>query len=519
MGRRLWFLAAVVLAWSPRGGLASDFSKFLRELVKDQHNREPKGTELNHYSNVSRDRGPLEAYLQMLASDEVYVRQLQRNTEAYVNKLYQTFLQRPPREDEMRFWFNQFQVNGPQQRLEMLRTFCQSNNIRDVPGYTTPNPPRYPYGGNDWQAANSLVDKVLLFINLADRELGGSRFGNDIDRSARALLAASQQYQRLSPSASAGQRQTAAGNVRRSVDQLESLMRSVPGASSQCQSVLWDISQLVSTLPGSGGAGFSRPDAPASSFPPQLSGDVNLLADQLQQFLQALAPMQFQSTYHANLFRDVNGLAVQVQSLQYLLEGGDRTQVTQVMGSIRTHGREIGRQVADGEMGMQQSWWNIAHQLDLIAGQLGLQGDIFVTPGHTVIINRPAWNQFPGQISPGYQASGTNQAVVATADQLINLMDDYIQSLRRIHGASPQVKQMVTQSINLKNATLVARQQAANGVFGTGLMYAAREPLQIYRQDASQAFLTMVGVNPALNSPVWSQIGQLADQLYQQAGQ
>jgi hypothetical protein len=39
----------------------------------------------------------------MLASDDVYVRQLQRNTEAYVNQIFQTFLQRPPREDEMRF--------------------------------------------------------------------------------------------------------------------------------------------------------------------------------------------------------------------------------------------------------------------------------------------------------------------------------------------------------------------------------------------------------------------------------
>jgi len=112
---------------------------------------------------------------------------------------------------------------------------------------------------------------------------------------------------------------------------------------------------------------------------------------------------------------------VQVQSLQYLVRAGEKKQATQVMGSVRTHGREIGRQVAEGEMGMQQSWWNIAHQLDLIATQLGLKGDIFVTPGHTVIINRPSWNQFPGQTSPGYQASGTNQAVVVTVDQLINL--------------------------------------------------------------------------------------------------
>ena len=304
-------------------------------------------------------------------------------------------------------------------------------------------------------------------------------------------------------------------------------MRSAPGASPQCQSVLWDISRLVPTMPGSGGFGFGQPQRVQDPFPPQLSGDVDLAADQLLQFLQALAPMRYQSTYHANLYRDVNGLAVQVQSLQYLVRAGEKKQATQVMGIVRTHGREIGRQVAEGEMGMQQSWWNIAHQLDLIATQLGLKGDIFVTPGHTVIINRPSWNQFPGQISPGqispgqispgYQASGTNQAVVVTADQLINLMDDYIQSLRRIHGPTAQVKQMITQSIKLKNATLAAPQQAANGVFGTGLIHAAREPLQIYRQDASQAFVAMAGVNPTLNSPQWVQIGQLADQLYQQA--
>lgn len=519
MGTKLLLLSAIVLAWSPTVGSASDFSKFLRELIKDNHNREPNGAELNHYSNVSRDRGPLEAYLKMLASDDVYVQQLQRNTEAYVNQIFRTFLQRPPREDEMRFWFNQFQVSGSPQRLDVLRTFCQSNNIRDVPGYATPNPPRYPYGTSGSQVANQLVDKVSLFINIADRELGGSRFGYDVANSARSLLVASQQYQRLTPTANAGQLQNAGGNVQLSLNQLESLMRSVPGASPQCQSVLWDISRLVSTMPGNGGFGFGQSQGLPDPFPPQLSGDVDLAADQLQQFLQALAPMQYQSTYYANLYRDLNGLAVQVQSLQYLVRAGDKRQATQVMGSVRTHGREIGRQVAEGEMGMQQSWWNIAHQLDLIATQLGLKGDIFVTPGHTVIINRPSWNQFPGQISPGYQASGTNQAVVVTADQLINLMDDYIQSLRRIDGPSAQVKQMIAQSINLKNATLAARQQAANGVFGTGLIYAAREPLQIYRQDASQAFVAMVGVNPALNSPQWVQIGQLADQLYQQAGQ
>ncbi len=103
MGARLWLLSAIVLAWSPTVGSASDFSKFSRELIKDNHNWEPNGAELNHYSHVSRDRGPLEAYLNMLASDDVYVRQLQRNTEAYVNQIFQTFLQRPPREDEMRF--------------------------------------------------------------------------------------------------------------------------------------------------------------------------------------------------------------------------------------------------------------------------------------------------------------------------------------------------------------------------------------------------------------------------------
>jgi hypothetical protein len=121
------------------------------------------------------------------------------------------------------------------------------------------------------------------------------------------------------------------------------------------------------------------------------------------------------------------------------------------------------------------------------------------------------------QSSPGYQASADNRQIVSFTDHLLALIDNYVLSLRPLVGRSFEVQEMLNQTLDLRNAVLVLRQQAATGAFGSQLQYPSREAVRLYAA-AGPTFLKMVGQQPALNSPVWAQIGELTYKIDKEAG-
>ncbi len=121
----------------------SDLSKFLHSVFDDHHQRSPNGTEMYYHANLSRNNGPLESYIALVSSNDFFVNQCQRNTQVYVTRLYQIFLNRDPFPDELRFWVNQYYAGG-ENRGNLVRQFCQANNIYSVPGPPQPNRPPSP---------------------------------------------------------------------------------------------------------------------------------------------------------------------------------------------------------------------------------------------------------------------------------------------------------------------------------------------------------------------------------------
>jgi hypothetical protein len=214
------------------------------------------------------------------------------------------------------------------------------------------------------------------------------------------------------------------------------------------------------------------------------------------------------------LYRDVNGMYVQIESLRQLARtAGGRNDVQRVVNSILSQSREVAGQVNQADIGLQQGWWNIQHELDRLAVAAGCGGDLYVTSAHPVVINRPAWNGFPAQLSPGYQASAVNRQVITLADQLDAVLENYVDSLRPVAGRNREAAQMIDQTLDLRHDVLVLRQQAAAGQLGNQLRRTSGDVIRQYRDVASQTFLKMVGQDATLNSPAWQQIGELAYQI------
>jgi hypothetical protein len=305
------------------------------------------------------------------------------------------------------------------------------------------------------------------------------------------LASASTQYRETveSPDSTSQQVAIASNNVARALQELQATFRSVPGASAACQSVLWEVSQLEAAAELSAKATVASPNAASA-----VEAEAGQLLSLLRQFTSVLSRYQQQGAFYVNLARDVDALAVQAESLQLLARqgAGDRD-VKRITTSLLTQGRDVARQMNQTDIRLQQSWWNIQHELDQLALAAGCAGDLYVATDHP---------------SPGYQASADNRQIINYADHLLAQLDNYVLSLRPVAARNGDAGVMLNQTLNLRNAVLVLRQQAAAGAWGTQLQSASRESVRLYAA-AGPSFLKMVGQDPSLNSPVWAQIGEL----------
>jgi hypothetical protein len=160
----------------------------------------------------------------------------------------------------------------------------------------------------------------------------------------------------------------------------------------------------------------------------------------------------------------------------------------------------------------------VQHEVDALAIAAGSGGDFYVAPDQPMIINHPGWGGLPAQPNPGYQLSRENDQIVRASDELIALLDNYVNSLRPLVGRNSVAGQMIQDVLNMRNQLLALRQQASIGAYGAALQYPSRELVRQYREVASRSFVRMVSVDASLNSPMWAEIGQRAAEIDRIAG-
>ena len=244
-------VAAACISWSCIGETsASDFSKFLHSAFGETYQRSPSGTELNYHANLSRNQGPLETYITICGSDEYFVNRAQRNYDFYVQQLYQTFLGRSPRQDELRYWVVQFQRSRVN-RLEMVRRFCQANSVTQLPS-SLPTRPVYTPPANVAGIASELVSRASLFVSLVQTEVGYSSYGRQVVQQGRQFASVAEQYrQTVSNTASTRQQFQVA------VDNLDRSLRAVEA---QFYRVAWGIAQQSKCIAAAISVGYGSPD-------------------------------------------------------------------------------------------------------------------------------------------------------------------------------------------------------------------------------------------------------------------
>lgn len=506
-----WGAFAVLGTWisvcgSSRVAEGSDFSQFLHSVFGDNH-RKPTATELNYYSNIYRTDGPLESLVRILATDDYYNNQCQRNPNTYVTRLYQILLRRDPTASERSYWAQRTPQSNANARLAFVRQFTQANNITYyyAPEPVVLPPPMRPEISRP-QAAKTLVGKCDSLFSQVQTELGGTYSSRDLLIKLAVLSASARHYQETVDSSFA-QADLLSFNfrpVQRYSGEAERAFRAVPAASSAARGLMWDISRLVADIAAQLGATPTRP--PQRSPIEQEAGQ---LVAVVRQFAAVVAPYQSQGFYYTNLYRDASSLSVQAESLQQQAQAGADARALRTQASrILSQANDMSRRVADADLRVRQAWSNVRHEVDQLAGVAGIAGDLYVTPDEPVLLNHPAWSNFPLQPSSGYLASNDNRRLVDSIDELVRSIDAYVAAMRPYAATDRDAARMVDDALDLKNQSLVLRQQAASGAYGGGLQSESREALRLYTDVASQTFARMVGRRPELNSPQWAQIGQ-----------
>ena len=505
------FLALLVPVGSAS---ASDLSKFLDGLFKQIANRAPSGSELNYYTNLTRNQGPLESAIALYGSDDYYVGRAHRDTNLYVSQLYQDFLRREPRIDERQFWVTQFQRQDVR-RVDLIRWFCQTNHITQLPSFL-PTPPVFTTPNTAPAIAAELLAKVNLLVNLLNAELGNTYFGNAVVQEARSLLAAAEQYRQVVNDRRSTPRQVAISfsNLEKSLGGLERSYYRVPGSSPQSKSVLQQVSQLVAAARDLNTGWVQQPIAPVPRPPIAAPGlpDASRLVAVTRQFSYGLLSYQNSSPFYANLSRDVQGFSTQIESLSLMIRQGQRgSAMRRSMSSIAEQSRHISQDVSRAGMDIQRGWWNVQSELRPVARALGVSIDFNFQPTRPVIIKRPAWGNFPYQASPGYPANH-NQEAITLADQLIGKVDGYTQSLMPVTSYNANSLTLVRHLQNFKHYVLTLRQDAAGGSFTTSLSRSADNLMSQYQQ-LSKEVARLVSRDSTLNSPLFYQIGELVRKI------
>jgi hypothetical protein len=489
-------------------------------MFSEMSGRDPTGSELNYHAELNRNNGSLENAIVMFGSDEVYAAQAHGDPNLYVSRMHETFLGREPRADEQAFWVNQMMQPG-YRRVDMVRWFCQSNHITQLPSFL-PTPPTYYPPSNQEQISLQLVDRANLLMNFINAEFGQTYFGNKVAERGARLLTLTKDYRNVlrSPQSDPQQLQIVLTNLDRALQDLEQHYYQVPGASAQSKQVLQQVSQLVAAahatnvswgqLPAARPPYYAPPSGPSVS--PAVVSEVDRLLDESRRVAYGLLSYQAQGPFYASLSRDVQGLATRVESLSLMVhQGQSLADLQQSMQGIVNESRHIAQDVARADSNVQRAWWNLQTRLSDAARALGVNADFNLQPSRPVVIDRPAWSGFPFQPSPA-QPAGYQQECVVLADQLIGKITDYAQALAPIAPTNRNAADLIRNLQDFQRYVLGFRQSATGGLFSTSLSSSADQIMVQYQQLANNV-TRMVSNDPSLNSPLFYQIGELVQQI------
>ena len=435
----------------------SDLSEFLHNVFEDKYQRSPTGTDLNYHASLTRNQGPLENYIAIFGSDEYFVNRAQRNYDVYVTQLYQTFLGRNPRQDELRYWVVQFQRAGVNRR-EMVRRFCQANLVTQLPS-NLPSPPTFRPPATAPAIGAELVSRANLFVSFVQNEVGYSSYGQQVVRQGRQFAAVAEQYRQVvaNPRSTRQQVRIAIDNLERSLQTLESQFHRVSGASPHSQSILQQLSQLVSAARTTPIGLPEQPIAPPVTAPGY--AELIVLRDAVRQFAYTVQAWQYRGPDYANLYRDVQGLLVQVEAVELMVrQSQSRYEIRRAMRNVITQADHTSSNISRVDMSLQQTWWKVQVQLRQASQAMGLRSTNPVQPSYPVIVNRPSWSQLPFQPVPR-RPSLRNQQTIRIADELTNKIDAYIASLNSIWPSNVNANKLIGSLQNLKHST---RRRAAN---------------------------------------------------------
>jgi hypothetical protein len=500
--------AVVSLGWLVFPTFGSDLSQFLHSVFENQYGRPPSGTEANYYANVSRTEGPLESLMRMVASDDYFLRLCQGKPDLYVTRIYETFLQRDPTADERQYWASRVPRGDSGARLTFVREFCRAGNlVFYAPSMPVSQAAATRPATTQSEVAKLLAAKTAQLNSQIQTELGGTRFGRDLLLKSALLSSACIQYRDTvdSPQSTRDQIAGAAVSVERALQGVEGTFRTVPGVSVNCQALLWEVSDLAASTGRY--VGTVSPPSVATRSAMELESEHFLVT--VRQFASTVLPYRQQNAAYAAIARDASGLVVQAESLQQLAgTGAAQRDLQRITTAILNQARQISGYINQANTRVQQGWWNVQHELEQLAATAGCGGDIYTSTDQPVIINHPAWAGLPVQPIPSYQTSNVSRRLISLADQLVEQIDKYVDSLRPLAPRLADSSRMIDQSLDLRNQILVLRQHAATGGGRIQLQDDAREALRQYREVASPTFLKLVGLDPSLNSPLWAQIGQ-----------
>jgi hypothetical protein len=357
-----------------------------------------------------------------------------------------------------------------------------------------------------------LATRANLFVSLVQSEVGYSGYGRRVVRQGQQFASVAEQYRQVvaSGTSTRQQIQIATDNLDRSLHSLEVEFHRVSGASPHSQNVLQQLSQLVDAARRSPIALPEQPIAPPSTSPGY--AEVIVARDAVRQFAYNLQSQQYRGPDYTDLYRDVQALLVQLESVELLMRGGEsRYEIRRAMRNVVTQANRITSDVSRVDLSIQHAWWSLLVQLKQAAQAIGTRGANQVQPSHPVIVDRPAWSQLPFQPVPK-PSSSRSRETIRLADQLIDKLDGYIAFLQSASFGNANASRLVGSLQDLKHSALILRQVAASGAFGNTLARSGDLLMTQYKRTASD-FAKFVARDATLNSPLFYQIGELTQKV------
>jgi hypothetical protein len=178
---------------------------------------------------------------------------------------------------------------------------------------------------------------------------------------------------------------------------------------------------------------------------------------------------------------------------------------------IMNHANHLSGDVRRADRRVQKGWRGVEADLRRTAQALGVRCDSYMQPRSPVPIYSPSWGQLPFSLGSRV-GSVRNQNVIDLADQFIDRVDSYVSSLQPLARRRGDTAAVIGSLQDLKHSALAVRQAAASGAVGSPLFRSTDALMSQYKETAGSV-VKMVAADPSLNSPVFYQLGELAQQL------